>query len=48
VAYGSAKADIVATMLGGTVDPPTWPAQLARREGATWILDEAATAKLSR
>lgn len=48
VAYGSAKADIVATVLGGTVDPSKWPAQLARRGGATWILDEAAAAKLPR
>lgn len=48
VAYGSAKADVLATVLGGAVDPPKWPAQLARREGATWILDEAAAAKLPR
>jgi 6-phosphogluconolactonase len=48
VAYGSAKADIIATVLDATVDPPKWPAQLARREGATWILDEAAAAKLPR
>lgn len=48
VAFGAAKADIIATVLGGTADPHRWPAQLARREGATWILDEAAAAKLSR
>jgi 6-phosphogluconolactonase len=46
VAYGSAKAEVLARIFGGQLDPVTLPAQLARREGATWILDEAAAANL--
>jgi 6-phosphogluconolactonase/glucosamine-6-phosphate isomerase/deaminase len=48
MAYGAAKAETVAAVLGEKVDPRRWPAQLARREGATWIIDEAAAAHLPR
>jgi hypothetical protein len=33
---------------GGEVDERRWPAQLARREGATWIVDEAAASAIRR
>lgn len=46
VATGAAKATILADVLGGAHDPRRWPAQLARRPGATWIFDEAAAADL--
>ena len=36
----------MAIVLGPERDPRRWPAQLARRSGATWILDEAAAAAL--
>ena len=48
VAHGAAKADILADVLGDQLDERRWPAQLARRAGATWILDEAAAARLHR
>ncbi len=48
VAYGSDKASVVAQIFGSDRDPRRWPAQLARRPGATWILDEAAAAELPR
>ena len=43
-----AKAAILGSVLGDEVDERRWPAQLARREGATWILDEAAASALRR
>ncbi|MEP6640127.1 MAG: 6-phosphogluconolactonase [Chloroflexota bacterium] len=46
VAYGSDKAATLAKIFGPERDPHRWPAQLARRPGATWILDEAAAAGL--
>ncbi|MGP1674793.1 MAG: 6-phosphogluconolactonase [Candidatus Limnocylindrales bacterium] len=46
VASGAAKAQILAEILGSDRDPRRLPAQLARRSGATWILDEAAAAQL--
>jgi 6-phosphogluconolactonase len=46
VMHGAGKAAILADIFGPEVDPTRWPAQLARREGATWILDEAAAASL--
>ncbi len=46
VMHGEAKADIVATVLGPERDPRRWPAQVARRRGAVWILDRAAAARL--
>jgi 6-phosphogluconolactonase len=46
VAYGADKAPVLADIFGRDRDPRRWPAQLARREGATWILDEAAASAL--
>jgi 6-phosphogluconolactonase len=46
VMLGAAKAAIVGDIFGSESDPPRLPAQLARREGATWILDKAAAANL--
>jgi 6-phosphogluconolactonase len=48
VSHGAGKAEILASVLGEEVDERRWPSQLARREGATWIVDEAAAAKLNR
>ena len=48
VAYGSEKAPVIADILDGDGDPRELPARLAARTGATWILDEAAAARLSR
>ena len=39
---------ILADVLGPDRDERRWPAQLARRAGATWILDEAAASALGR
>jgi 6-phosphogluconolactonase len=47
MAHGEGKADILRRVLTGPVDPSSLPAQLARRDGATWILDEAAAGQLS-
>lgn len=46
VIHGPAKAEIVARVLGPRRDPHRWPAQLARRPGAVWLLDRAAAARL--
>jgi 6-phosphogluconolactonase len=46
VVHGEAKADVVAEIFGSERDPRRWPAQLARRAGAVWLLDEAAAARL--
>ena len=46
-AYGADKAAALAATFGAVRDPRRWPAQLARRPGATWILDEAAAAALA-
>jgi 6-phosphogluconolactonase len=48
VAHGASKAAILADVLGGERDVRRWPAQLALREGATWIIDEAAAASIAR
>jgi 6-phosphogluconolactonase len=48
VVHGAAKADVVAAIFGGKRDPRRWPAQLARRPGVGWLLDEAAAARLPR
>ena len=48
VATGADKAATVADVLGPVDDVRRWPAQVARRAGATWILDEAAAGRLSR
>ena len=46
VVYGAEKAPVLADIFGPERDPGRWPAQLARREGAVWILDEAAASRL--
>lgn len=46
VAHGEGKAAILASVLGPERDERRWPAQLARREGALWLLDRAAAAAL--
>ncbi len=48
VSHGAAKAAILAEVLGPVRDDRRWPAQLARRAGATWILDEAAASAIDR
>ena len=48
VANGADKADGIAGIFGPERDPRRWPGQLARRAGATWILDEAAAVALPR
>ena len=46
VVPGSAKAGALGEIFGPRARPFRWPAQLARRAGATWFLDEAAAARL--
>jgi len=46
VVTGADKASMMATIFGSERDPRRWPAQLVRRAGATWILDEAAASGL--
>ncbi len=48
VAFGAAKATILAAVLAGPRDERRLPAQRARRAGATWILDAAAAGTLPR
>jgi 6-phosphogluconolactonase len=42
VSTGEGKADVLRDILKGELDVRRLPGQLARRPGATWILDEAA------
>ena len=46
VVFGAAKADILARLLAPEGDPRALPARLARRPGATWIVDRAAAESL--
>jgi 6-phosphogluconolactonase len=46
VTHGEGKAEILGTIFGPERDPSRWPAQLALRDGATWLLDRAAAARL--
>ncbi len=46
VALGAGKAAILADVLGQVADVRRWPAQLARRDRAIWIVDEAAATRL--
>ena len=48
VATGESKAAIMRDVLQGERDERRLPAQLARHDRATWILDEAAAASLDR
>jgi len=46
VSHGRGKAEVLRDVLKSPVEPRRLPAQLARRAGATWILDRAAAALL--
>lgn len=46
VTFGASKAPILAEIFGPVRDERRWPAQRARRRGATWILDRAAAAAI--
>jgi 6-phosphogluconolactonase len=46
ITHGEAKAAVIGEIFGPVRDPARWPAQLARRSGATWLIDEAAAAQL--
>jgi 6-phosphogluconolactonase/glucosamine-6-phosphate isomerase/deaminase len=46
VTSGAAKAEVVGRIFTGERDVRALPAQLVRRPGATWILDDAAAAQL--
>jgi 6-phosphogluconolactonase/glucosamine-6-phosphate isomerase/deaminase len=48
VVTGDGKRDVIGRIFGEERDPRQLPAQLALREGATWILDEAAAGSLPR
>ena len=48
VAHGAEKADVIGSVLAGERDVRRLPAQLARKAGATWMLDEAAASRLPR
>lgn len=48
LATGNAKAAVLGDVFGEVHDPGRWPAQLARRAGATWILDRAAATRIAR
>jgi 6-phosphogluconolactonase len=48
VVHGGSKAEILGAVLGPDLDERRWPAQLARRAGAAWILDKAAASALTR
>jgi 6-phosphogluconolactonase len=43
---GSAKAGIIATCFGEVRDPQRWPAQLALRSNAVWLLEPESAANL--
>ena len=47
VVNGDGKADVLARIFGSDRNPAALPAQLARRTGATWVIDTAAAARLS-
>ena len=42
VVHGAAKASVIGELFGSVADVRRWPAQLARRTGAVWLLDTAA------
>jgi 6-phosphogluconolactonase len=46
ITAGEGKAGVLADALGGDRDPRRLPVQLARRAGATWLLDRAAASRL--
>ncbi|HEX5466063.1 MAG TPA: 6-phosphogluconolactonase [Candidatus Limnocylindrales bacterium] len=46
MAHGEAKAEVLASILTEPRDPQRYPADYARRAGATWFLDEACAADM--
>jgi 6-phosphogluconolactonase len=48
VSHGASKAAILGEIFGPDRDPRRLPAQLARRTGATWIMDRAAAANVQQ
>lgn len=46
VAHGAGKAAIIGRVFGRERDERRWPAQVARRPGALWLLDRKAAAEL--
>ena len=48
VAMGANKASVLREVLQGERDVARLPAQLARHDRATWVLDEAAASALDR
>ncbi len=48
VSHGAGKAGVLGEIFGQEIDVRLRPAQLARRAGATWVLDEAAAANVPR
>lgn len=46
VVHGAAKAAVLGRVFGPRADVRELPAQLARRAGATWVVDEAAAAEI--
>lgn len=44
----ASKAEVLADIFGPVHEPRRWPAQVARIERATWILDREAAARLAR
>lgn len=46
MAPGAGKAEIIADVLGPVRDPHKWPAQLAVRPNAVWLLDAESSADL--
>jgi 6-phosphogluconolactonase len=44
---GAAKAAVVAAVFGAERDPTRWPAQLAIRDNATWLLDAGSSTGLT-
>ncbi len=48
VTHGAGKAGVLGEIFGPEIDVRRRPAQLARRAGATWVLDEAPAANVPR
>jgi 6-phosphogluconolactonase len=48
VVGGVEKAPVLAEIFGPEYDPGRWPAQLARRANATWLVESAAAERLGR
>lgn len=45
---GAGKAEVMAEILGPKLDPKRWPAQLALRPNAVWLLEPDSAARLGR